>query len=76
MKTAIILMLKNLATMFISQAMIFWVLDKYTKYTDNLIDDNVVLIVKGAFENDVDLVKKGIDGLLVILKKKGIDDDK
>ena len=70
MKTALILLFKNLATMLMTQAMILWTLEKWASFTDNLIDDNVILIVKGAFKNDVELVKKGIDGLMQVIDKK------
>ena len=64
MKTIILMLVKNLATMLITKSMVFWMLEKWAGYTDNDIDDNVLLVVKGAYDSDKEMLKKGVEGLL------------
>lgn len=54
--------------MLITKSMVFWMLEKWAGYTDNDIDDNVLLVVKGAYDSDKAMLKKGVEGLLKALK--------
>lgn len=67
MKLLLITIIKNLAKMLLTQNMLLWGLEKYSKFTKNLIDDNIITIVNGALKSDVSMIKKGIEGLLVEL---------
>lgn len=73
MKTAILFILKtlvtNVAKMLVSKKMVYWTLETWAKNTDNKIDDNVVLIVEGAYDADTEKLKLGVEGLLAEMKK-------
>ena len=64
MPALIKMLIKNLVTMLITEKMIIWSLEVAAKYTDNKVDDNIVLIVKGAYKSDTEMIKKGIEGLM------------
>lgn len=67
-KLLLLKLVKSLATMLITETMILWLLGIAAKHTDNKIDDNVVLIVKGAYSSDVAMLKLGVEGLLASFK--------
>ena len=62
---------KNLLSMVMTETMVLWLVDKYVDSTKALWDDHLRDIIKGAFKNDIDLVKQGISGLVA----KYFDDD-
>lgn len=68
MKTAIVLMLKNMIAMLITKRMIFWALEFAVKQTDNKVDDNAVRIIKGLYDNQIAEVQAGIEGLTEAIK--------
>ena len=55
---------KNLLAMVMTETMVLWLVDKYVDSTKALWDDHLRDIIKGAFKNDMDLVKQGISGLV------------
>lgn len=71
MSTAIIkAILTNLFRMFKGKKMIIWGLKIATSMTDNKIDDNIVLLVEGAMNNDEAEVTKAIEALATMQKEK------
>jgi hypothetical protein len=42
----------NLVSMFMTKTVILWALKLATKQTENKVDDNVVLLVEAAYNND------------------------
>ena len=54
----------NLATMFVTDKVIIWALELAVKKTKNQVDDSVVKIVKGAYQNDFVAIKSGTEDLL------------
>lgn len=70
MKTAIVLMLKNMIAMLITKRMIFWALEYAVKQTDNKVDDNAVRIIKGLYGNQIEEVQAGIEGLTEAIKNE------
>jgi hypothetical protein len=68
MKLVIIQIFKNLIGMLISKHMIFWALELAAKQTSNKVDDNLLGLVRGAYDNDVDKVKESAEALLENLK--------
>lgn len=62
-------MLLNLFRMFIGKKMIMWALKLYTSTTKNVVDDNIVLLTEGAFDNDIDKVMAAAEALVTEYKK-------
>lgn len=63
-------MIKNLVAMLITPPMIFWCIERAARATKfTLIDDSVVMLLKGLYENDTQSVKNGIDGIILALTK-------
>lgn len=56
----------NLLALLVTPDMILWLLEKAKEFTDNKIDDNVYLIVKGAYKNDLVMLKQGLVGLVAV----------
>lgn len=67
MTLAIKLMLKNLLRMFLGKKMVLWALNLAASTTDTKVDDNMVLLVEGAYENDDTKVKQAVTELTKIL---------
>jgi len=55
--------------MFIGKKMIMWALKLYTSTTKNVVDDNIVLLTEGAFDNDIDKVMAAAEALVTEYKK-------
>lgn len=60
---------KNLVGMVLTKRMIFWALEIAAKQTDNEIDDNAVGLVKAAYENDPDGVRKYAEQILAAYRR-------
>lgn len=69
MTLAIKLMFTNLLRMFLGKKMVLWALKLAVSVTDNKVDDNMVLLVEGAYENDAAKVKQAVSELTKILSK-------
>ena len=63
---------KNLVGMLIGQRMVFWALELAAKQTDNAIDDNAVALIKAAYKNEPDDVRKYAELVLAAYKKSGV----
>ena len=50
--------------MLTTKTALLWALEQYTDYTDNLIDDDINKIVKGALNNDTDAVMRAGESLI------------
>jgi hypothetical protein len=68
MKLVLIQIVKNLVGMLVTKHMIFWALELAAKQTSNKIDDNLLGLVRGAYDNDPDKVKESAEALLENLK--------
>lgn len=66
---ALRLLLTNLLGMFMTKAMIIWGLKFATKQTKTLIDDDMVLLIEGAYENDAEKVRAAIEALAAEIQK-------
>lgn len=53
-KVLLVKVAKNITSAVFGKNMLFWGLEFFVKKTDNLIDDNVVALVKAADENDAE----------------------
>ncbi len=60
----------NLVGMFVGPKMIIWLLGVASKATDNDIDDNIVLLVEGAYAKDQPKVKSAVSKLMGGFRKK------
>lgn len=71
--TAILMLLRtlgmNLIGMLLTKKMIIWALEYATKQSSNKIDDNAVVIIKSLYENDIDKVQEGVEGLTEAIKE-------
>jgi hypothetical protein len=70
--SAIILIIQNIFSMILGPKMAIFILKKLAKRSDNLIDDNAVLLIEGGYEKDHEKVKKAIEGLIEEINKKNI----
>lgn len=59
---------KNAVGMLVGRRMIFWALELAAKQTDNKIDDNAVSLIKAAYENDPEDVRKYAEQILAAYK--------
>lgn len=59
----------NLIGMLLTKKMIIWALEYATKQSSNKIDDNAVVIIKSLYENDIDKVQEGVEGLTEAIKE-------
>jgi hypothetical protein len=57
-KLVIARIFKNLAGMSLNKFVILWGLKLAAKKTENLVDDNLILLAESAYDNDVEGVKK------------------
>lgn len=70
MKTILLLIIKNLGGAFLTKKMVIWALKLLSGYTDNKIDDNVVLLAEAAVNNDIEGMKVALKGLSDKIKDK------
>ena len=70
MKTFIILLLKNIGAAFLTKKMSIWGLKLLTSFTSNKIDDNVVIFVEAAANNDEKAMKEALEILVEIARQK------
>ena len=70
MKTFIILLLKNIGAAFLTKKMSIWGLKLLTSFTSNKIDDNVVVFVEAAANNDEQAMKEALEILVEIAREK------
>lgn len=70
MKTAIVYLLKKLVAMLVTKKMIFWALELAAKQTDNKIDDNVIRLIKAAYDGDDAGFRAAVEGIIGALKNK------
>jgi hypothetical protein len=70
--SAIVLIIQNIFSMILGPKMAIFILKKLAKRSDNLIDDNAVLLIEGGYEKDHEKVKKAIEGLIEEINKKNI----
>lgn len=74
MKTAILLLLRNVGAAFLTRHMVIWLLKLLSQYTDNKIDDHVIGLVDAAFKNDVAGMKASLAKLIeridLIIKRR------
>jgi K+ transporter len=74
MMSAFVMLLKtigvNLVKMLIGPKMILWMLRMAAKQSDNIVDDNIVLLVEGAYENDNVKVKSAVSALMCSFRKE------
>lgn len=68
MKAIAARILKNLVGMLITKHMIFWGLELATKQTKNKVDDNVVGVVKAAYNNNDKELRESVEKILTELK--------
>lgn len=59
----------NLIGMLLTKKMIIWALEYATKQSSNKIDDNAVVIIKSLYDNDIDKVQEGVEGLTESIKE-------
>ena len=69
MTFAIKLIFTNLLRMFLGKKMVLWALKLAASVSDTKVDDNMVLLVEGAYENDDTKVKQAVSELTKILSK-------
>lgn len=63
MKAFLLVVLKNLGAMFLTQKVAIWALRLLAKQTENKIDDNVIELVASAYRNDVPAMQSAIEAL-------------
>ena len=66
-KTLVVTLAKNLFGMLLTKHMIMWAVEKAAGYTDNLLDDHAVDLVRAGLDNDVEGVKTAITNILADL---------
>lgn len=69
MQTLLITMLKNIGQALTLKFIISRILKIYTKSTKNLVDDNVVALVEGSLDGDIEKMQAAIAGLTTELAK-------
>ena len=69
MQTLLITMLKNIGQALTLKFIISRILKIYTKSTKNLVDDNVVALVEGSLDGDIEKMQVAIAGLTTELAK-------
>lgn len=62
-------LITNLIGMLMTKAMILWGLKFAAKQTKNKIDDDIVLLVEGAYDNDEEKVRAAIEALAAEIQK-------
>lgn len=70
MKFVIAKILKNLLGMLVTKHMIFWALELATKQSKNKIDDNVVKLVRAAYDADNAKLKEAVEALAAEYSKR------
>jgi hypothetical protein len=68
----IITIIQNIFSIIIGPKMAIFILKKLAKRSDNLVDDNAVLLIEGGYEKDHEKIKKAIEGLIEEVNKKEI----
>lgn len=68
MKAVVARIFKNLIGMLITKHMIFWGLELATKQTKNKVDDNVVKLVRAAYDADDKKLREAVENIASELK--------
>ncbi len=69
LKLMLTVMLKNLGKMILTKHVALWALKFAAKQTDTMVDDNIVRLAEGAYENDPAKVIAAIEAITEELRR-------